>query len=375
MLFYTLGSCKAAEDFRIAELNGTEDTAGPDPLFITPPTLAPWTSLHVEGGVLNFGKYIFKAVVFRKNESEEVRRHGKSSWLVEVTKGAPPPIQITVPWEMLGRVSTQTGLTVAGTSASSLAQVQGGKGCPVPATWAWRWLLVEQRAPSKVLKSLATTTERNDIDITMQVFTSEFSGSLLEPGMSYAYALILTTSTQAMLSLEKMGMTDLTTIAFHGATVVRTIPFLADAPPSGGLVKSVPMVGEAVNTAFTMSTDGWYDDTNGHDLTYAFYRFPLPAGVKLEENITSGGFDVTGNFRVPEIDFSDSQSPSYWVKQRGLMLRPWDKSKAVPGLSMSTGSYYIIGSLVAVSVIFYLIVLVFIIILLMFYLCYFYFEP
>ena len=100
-----------------------------------------------------------------------------------------------------------------------------------------------------------------------------------------------------------------------GLVYARTVPFLADAPPAGGLLTCLPMLGTAASTEFFITTSYWHDEDMAN-LSYSFYRFPLPAGVTLTDD-GAGGVAVSGNFTPPEVEWKDTSSPNHWLNLQG----------------------------------------------------------
>lgn len=47
---------------------------------------------------------------------------------------------------------------------------------------------------------------------------------------------------------------------FHAFVELGVLRFLADGPPSGGIVQCTPQSGFAVTTAFSGTTFAWYDE-------------------------------------------------------------------------------------------------------------------
>ncbi|CAK9013480.1 unnamed protein product [Durusdinium trenchii] len=205
--------------------------------------------LAVEGGALQEGLYNFAVEVSRSGGGASVE-----VWQLEVSNGALPAVAINVPWGNNEAVSTQVG----GQLASPSATVQGGPGCTVPSTWAWSFLLLEDNGQDGVLAFLNTSSSRQGDSLT--IGTSEWRGDLLIPGAKYLYAVLQTPTEEEMLALVSSPPGTLSEALARGARAVKSLPFVADGPPTGGLVQCSPQSGYAVATSFSGTTSGWYDE-------------------------------------------------------------------------------------------------------------------
>ncbi|CAJ1373600.1 unnamed protein product [Effrenium voratum] len=107
--------------------------------------------MHVMGGQLEEGDYVFRVAVRRR--TEPIASAGNASINVRVTAGLQPAITLLVPWAAGGRVSLQ---------ASDLlvhAVVEHHHVCTWPEEWIARFALVEHSLPHKILTFLQLDTE------------------------------------------------------------------------------------------------------------------------------------------------------------------------------------------------------------------------
>ena len=126
------------------------------------------------------------------------------------------------------------------------------------------------------------------------MWTSEFVGHGLQRGRSYRYALVAReVSVGQALEAEDI--------------VAVSPPFVAALPPVPGFLDVRPSNGSALRTPFTLETHSWQDET---PLRYSFYAFKDVATLD-----------------VRNIDYSDPDSPLFFRKRNGTLLRSW-----VPGL-------------------------------------------
>eukprot|EP00930_Biecheleria_cincta_P054301 TRINITY_DN4031_c0_g1_i1.p1 TRINITY_DN4031_c0_g1~~TRINITY_DN4031_c0_g1_i1.p1 ORF type:complete len:1917 (+),score=290.80 TRINITY_DN4031_c0_g1_i1:241-5751(+) len=286
----------------------------------------------VKGAQLLPGRYSFKLKVRRKTDGST----GNATFTVRIVSSSKAlPIVIRAPWENMSSVSTQVGSRLGDISAV----VQGDDGaCQVPPSWKWQWALVEDALPRRVVALLDTTVARQDTENSVHLTTSDFRGSLMEPGKIYAYALLMTKNEVEMDAITSFGAQDLDTYIRSGATVRRSDPFLADAPPSSGTLMSQPMYGFSAMGIFTISTQGWLDE-NPDELSFALYRFPLPSNVTLTRDGSSEGIVLSGDIQRAIIDWHDSTNPRFWSTLGGRLLRPLGQSSLFVDLSMPAGAH------------------------------------
>eukprot|EP00913_Durusdinium_trenchii_P000087 g77.t1 len=227
--------------------------------------------LLVAGGQLIEGLYNFSVLARRSGETEGA----VSVWPIEIANGALPPVSITVPWASDEAVSTQTG----GHLGPATASVQGSAGCTVPETWAWTFVLVEETSQSPILAFLNTVASWSNGQLTLS--TNDFPGGFLIPGRRYAYAVLQASSQDSQSWVTYFRCRSWA----QGAKTVKSDMFLADGPPSGGLVTVSPVAGYAVTDAFSGTTFAWYDE-QVESLTYAFYLLPF---TQMLGSTTSNG--------------------------------------------------------------------------------------
>lgn len=284
------------------------------------------SQLAVAGGQLQEGLYNFSVQVSRAGGGAS-----ELLWQVEVSAGALPPVAIAVPWGSGEAVSTQVGGQLTNPSAT----VQGGEGCSVPSTWAWKFILLED-GPDLIQAFLNTTsTAQTDL---LTLTTADFRGDAMVPGKSYAYAVLQTSTEEEMISLQLARPENLNQALALGAKAVKSLPFVADGPPSGGLVQSSPQSGYAVTTSFSGTTSAWYDE-DASSLTFAYYLLPLRQNITLTSD-GNGGILVDGTFRPPDVEWLDTRSPIHWAALGGLFLtNVSDPSASQWEVQMALGSY------------------------------------
>eukprot|EP00931_Biecheleriopsis_adriatica_P043909 TRINITY_DN25094_c0_g1_i2.p1 TRINITY_DN25094_c0_g1~~TRINITY_DN25094_c0_g1_i2.p1 ORF type:complete len:1626 (-),score=312.95 TRINITY_DN25094_c0_g1_i2:51-4928(-) len=299
-------------------------------------------SREILPGFLEEGFYTFLVEIWRSGEFPE----GVSDMSLDVNVGreSAPSVTLLTPWLPGGRVATRSR------SSDDVVAFVNSTGCHPRETWYWQWVLTEDAENSTILASLNTShemdsrsesQEHHPSQSLMQVSTSDFRSDLLTAGTSYTYTLLATSNWYSMQSIienienitgetrsDQMTLED---IKSFGATVMRAPPFIADAPPSHGLMTLTPSSGVAVSTLFTVITTGWMDEEES-ELFYAFYCFPLPSDVLV--NNTS--------WAPPNIDWYDFSSPAYYERQGGLMLRSWSRSNAYFDFTLPVGSYFVV---------------------------------
>jgi len=320
----SMRGCGSLPNFASSSFNLTNGSGATGAEFIVP------------GAILAEGSYNFTVFVWRRNGS--AAGPGVASFIVSLQAGAPPPITVIVPWSNGSYVSTQTG----GNLGAAKAVVQAGSGCAVRSTWAWHWALVEAEPPSRILALLETTSSVNYATSQLILSTLDFKGQDMVPGSMYFYALLLSTSGT---KVKAGSPSDLNAATSSGMQVSGSVPFIADGPPSLGMVSSSPLVGEAVVTAFSISTSAWNDE-QPDDLSYAFYQFPVSSGIALAAD-GAGGILAKPAFSTPFIDWDNGASPSHWTRIGGRELRPWGSSSDLSdsmgtGISMPLGSYFLV---------------------------------
>ncbi|CAK9031325.1 Galactosylceramidase [Durusdinium trenchii] len=287
--------------------------------------------LLVAGGQLIEGLYNFSVLARRSGETEGA----VSVWPIEIANGALPPVSITVPWASDEAVSTQTG----GHLGPATASVQGSAGCTVPETWAWTFVLVEETSQSPILAFLNTVASWSNGQLTLS--TNDFPGGFLIPGRRYAYAVLQASSQEEMAALESGNLESLIQAEAQGAKTVKSDMFLADGPPSGGLVTVSPVAGYAVTDAFSGTTFAWYDE-QVESLTYAFYLLPFTQNTTMTSD-GNGGILLGATFETPTVDWTNVTSPFYWSALGGSFLQnvsdpqaaQWDVSVAVGAYVMA----------------------------------------
>lgn len=290
--------------------------------------------LTITGGQLQEGLYNFSVQV-----SATASGASTMIWQVEVANGALPPVAISVPWTSGEAVSTQVG----GQLGNPTATVEGGEGCNVPSAWAWSFLLLEENGQDTILAFLNSTVAATGMN-SLTITTADFRGEILIPGTSYSYAVLQTPTEAEMLTLQGTPPATLNAALALGAKAVKSLPFVADGPPTGGAVQTLPEAGYAVTSDFSATSSGWYDE-NESQITVAYYAFPLPTSRRLGSvTLTSdgnGGLEVTGTFQPPTIDWVNPSSPLHWKAQGGIFLKEvLDPSDAQWSTQMALGSYY-----------------------------------
>jgi len=189
---------------------------------------------------------------------------------------------------------------------------------------------------------MSTSVEYAEEVSLLTIVTDGEESAYLVPGKQYSYALLMTESADDMTELES-NLVTLQDARNANATIALSANFTADGPPSGGVISLLPLSGEAVLTAFSATTTGWVDE-DVDELSFAFFRFPLGEGYNVTADGKGGlliGTDF--NWRLPEIDWHDPQSPRYFSKQGGLLLRSWSKSKFVADMTLAVGMYVTIA--------------------------------
>ena len=224
------------------------------------------TVLMVDGNQLTEGNYTFGLQVLRVSDQVAVTR----SWTLEVVKVPTVSIAISPSWAFGQSISTQPG-TDAPTSS---AYVRTGQGCGERLSAVWLWALVEAESPYNILTYFGNASDSS----TFFASASDFPYEYVLPGFRYSYALLEETNPMPLTLVEA----ETRNLAFG-----RTVPFLADAPPAAGRLECVPMLGTAATTEFFISTSLWHDEDHSN-LTFAYYLFPLPAGLALTDDGNGG---------------------------------------------------------------------------------------
>lgn len=283
--------------------------------------------ITVAGGELAEGFYNFTVSVRRTGETEAT----VSLWQLEISAGALPPVSIAVPWSEGEAVSTQMGWRLGPT----IATVQGSQGCTVPTSWAWKFVLVEDNSQSSILAFMSTSISGSG---SLTLSTSEFLDRFLIPGNRYYYAILQAANQAEMDILEAGPLDDLGRAMALGAKVVKSAAFLADGPPSGGIVQSSPQAGYAVTNSFSGTTFAWYDE-DVSTLSYAFYLLPFRQNLTMTSD-GNGGIVLDGQFQNPVVDWSNVSSPLYWSRQGGSFLKNVsDPNAAQWDVSVGVGAY------------------------------------
>eukprot|EP00435_Cladocopium_sp_Y103_P055087 s2435_g18.t1 len=218
-------------------------------------------------------------------------------------------------------------------------------GCSVPSTWAWRFILLEDGGDGgDLIQAFLNTTSTSSTSSTsgtadrLTLTTDDFRGDAMVPGKSYAYAVLQTSTEEEMVSLQLARPENLNQALALGAKAVKSLPFVADGPPSGGLVQSSPQSGYAVTTSFSGTTSAWYDE-DASSLTFAYYLLPLRQNITFTSD-GNGGLLVDGTFRPPDVEWLDTSSSIHWSALGGLFLtNVSDPSASQWEVQMALGSY------------------------------------
>lgn len=206
-------------------------------------------------------------------------------------------IDLTPSWHEGEAISIQPGNVMPLCSAA----LQTGSGCSTKDA-NWSWALVGATSPFSIITILNSSAD-------MTFSGNEVLYNYLLPGVLYSYAMVE--------EVEPMPTT-LVEAEASGLVYARTVPFLADAPPAGGLLTCLPMLGTAASTEFFITTSNWHDEDMAN-LSYSFYRFPLPAGLTLADD-GAGGITVSGDFTPPEVEWKDTSSPNHWLNLGGKCM-------------------------------------------------------
>eukprot|EP00931_Biecheleriopsis_adriatica_P081955 TRINITY_DN5531_c0_g1_i1.p1 TRINITY_DN5531_c0_g1~~TRINITY_DN5531_c0_g1_i1.p1 ORF type:complete len:1776 (+),score=284.31 TRINITY_DN5531_c0_g1_i1:104-5431(+) len=294
-------------------------------------------SLFVPKGNLRQGIYLFTVEVTRRNETSSEASNASLS--VTVRAGSLPSVTLRLPWMGESSMSTMHR------SLNATAVLRGDSDCPlVEGAWTGSWTLAEEFENWTALAFLETSESFEAFAnfSTMTFHTSEFRGDLMHAGHSYAYSFLTASSHGDTWDLINITELDLNYASDAGAEVVLSQPFVADAPPTLGVVDVFPISGSAISTCFSVFTTGWIDEDD--ELTYAFYSFPLPSRDGLTTDGV-GGLSADGSFefRMPEVDWTDYSSPSYFTKKGGRQLRSWSKANYAADLVMPAGAYFLVA--------------------------------
>jgi len=314
-------SCAALTNFAAINASRTDGSGAAGPLF------------RVRGGQLLNGTYVFSLTVSRIDNGTSIAA-GVASVSLQVREDALPPITVFTTWESMDRVSVRS-------TQKLLAVIQSSPECPVPESWAWRWLLYDEAVPSTMVSLLVTHLELADADGILRISAPELQGQNLVPGHHYACALLRANSAEDLSQLESGLPTvwEQTVTEIPGALAARSVSFIADGNPCCGTMAITPLVGETLKTSFALTTSGWYDEDTP-SLSYAFYRFPLVGATLAHEN---SSLLVTPAFTPPTIEWYNATSSHYWPKLGGLALRTWAPAQETVGLLMPAGAYFLVA--------------------------------
>eukprot|EP00931_Biecheleriopsis_adriatica_P112461 TRINITY_DN870_c0_g1_i4.p1 TRINITY_DN870_c0_g1~~TRINITY_DN870_c0_g1_i4.p1 ORF type:complete len:1850 (-),score=394.28 TRINITY_DN870_c0_g1_i4:66-5369(-) len=291
--------------------------------------------LLVSPSALPEGTYTFTVRVGRAQVPGSLQ--GTASMDVVVKNAALPPVAFTVPWSKDESVSTQQG----GLLGLSKASVKGsGDSCQVPPEWGWRFALVEEEAPFKVVKFLETLESRDEATTSVELSTSDFQGSFMIPGIKYAYALLQTDTREEMDDFASQPPANLEAAIAAGARVAQSDAFLADGPPASGFISISPERGFAVTTEFSASFTGWFDE-DPESLQFSFYRFPLDPSIRL--TASGEAFVANDTFVPPVVEWVDSTAANHWRKLGGTLMQPYSKRTAITNYVFATGSYFLVA--------------------------------
>ncbi|CAK9051044.1 unnamed protein product [Durusdinium trenchii] len=284
--------------------------------------------LDITGNQLDAGMYNFSVQVSRGANVAE------ALWQLQVSSGnRSVPVAFAMPFSSGEAVSTQVGLRGA-----VRAYVQTSTGCFVPDGWAWSFALAEESG--SFLSFLKTSSVVDADGLTLS--SSDFPGSALIPGRRYVYWMLQMETQEEMDLLQSQLPESLTEAVARGARVVESPPFLADGPPSGGLVQISPPHGIALTTSFSGKTTGWYDE-DVDSLSFEYYLLPLRQNITLSVG-DGGSLAIDGTFVPPMVDYTNSTSPNYWAKLGGsvggtFLANVTDPSAALWDLQIAAGSY------------------------------------
>ena len=126
-----------------------------------------------------------------------------------------------------------------------------------------------------------------------RVWTTDFLGEILQRGRRYRYALVA----REVSAGQALEVEDIVAVS---------PPFVAALPPAPGFVEVRPSNGSALRTPFTLETHSWQDET---PLRYSFYAFKDVQASTLQD--------------LQNIDYSDPNSPDFFRKRNGTLLRSW----------------------------------------------------
>jgi len=254
--------------------------------------------LIVNGNQLLEGNYTFTLQAIRLSD----RSVGSSTWTVDVIKTASISISLGPLWYEGQSFSTQANTY---SQISSTALLRTGHGCGDKEAF-WLWALVEADSPFNILTYLDSPSNETEIVYT----ANELLYDYLLPSQRYSLALVEQTAQTSPSSLVQADAL--------GLSFSRTVSFLADAPPAGGSIACIPMLGEAASTEFFLTSSEWHDE-DVSNLSFAFYIFPLPAGVSLADDQV-GGVTMTGTFIPPEVEWKNTSSENHWQLLGGRCL-------------------------------------------------------
>lgn len=254
--------------------------------------------LIVNGNQLLEGNYTFTLQAIRLSD----RSVGSSTWTVDVIKTASISISLGPLWYEGQSFSTQANTY---SKISSTALLRTGQGCGDKEAF-WLWALVEADSPFNILTYLDSPSNETETVYT----ANELLYDYLLPSQRYSLALVEQTAQTSPSSLVQADAL--------GLSFSRTVSFLADAPPAGGSITCIPMLGVAASTEFFLTSSEWHDE-DVSNLSFAFYIFPLPAGVSLADDQV-GGVTMTGTFIPPEVEWKNTSSENHWQLLGGRCL-------------------------------------------------------
>jgi hypothetical protein len=173
---------------------------------------------------------------------------------------------------------------------------------------------------------LDTQVEAVDTDV-LATTSADGIRDQLTAGQTYSLVLLI-------LPLEDGGQVpDLvlegpSTISAYealGVFDVFSATFVADGTPTPGVMTVSPQSGFSVVTSFSISTAAWTDE-DAESLEYAIYRFPQS--------------EPTETWVLPDIEFDDPLSSSYWSKLGGSLVQDFDSSSVLSDMILPTGTFF-----------------------------------
>ena len=227
--------------------------------------------------------------VWRKFQSRE--EAGRASHHITVVEGEIATVALSASWrsgELLPSSTTAVNVTGEVKCSGSASQLQ--------------FVLISSN--QSVVQPLTTQTRPG------RVWTTQFLGASLQRGRSYRYALVA----REVSAGQALQADDLVAVS---------PPFVAALPPVPGFLEVRPSNGSALRTPFTLETHSWQDETL---LRYSFYAFKDVSLLSLLQDLQ-------------DIDYSDPNSPQFFRKRNGTLLRSWGTSSRATDLRLPEGSF------------------------------------